>query len=599
MDDKLYDRLVVQHKDLSPEIIEDLANDAPRNDHIINDYFQNKDKYGKTIIFADTWPQCVYIATKLKDKGIKAEYVFSKIDANPGSAEARNKRKSTDNEKIIKEFKEGKHQVIANIRMLTEGVDIPDVKTVFLTRQTTSTILMTQMVGRALRGKKAGGGPDKSEANIVMFIDNWKGLIDVFADPTKGDIKDIFTPSTSSPFKFIPIFLVEQLSKHIEAGTIPTLPFLEYIPLGWYQTEIIRNIKDDADDIKEEMQAFFEFVMVYNRSKNKLDKFIKDKFNQIPEEWSNEKLDEQEIAPKIESWINEYFDPKEDITGPALENDLIKICRHIAIHGSIPEYHPFEDRERYDLSNLASEFGNLTKPQQVYRLKSEYEKPGNLWKIFYKNFHMFMTAFDLEFTRIILGEIENSNNGGDPIHIVEDNNRVDIELTEPEKEQIKKRDNYMCLCCFRNGKGTRLEIDHIVPVFQGGRADVENSQTLCRECNFQKGKNAINFRINSSPCISPKELHLYPVKGNESQINTLIRTINMFYHCQAVCEVKYSLRRNGKYYSSWEVELYQGNNLEIIENNKPKLIKYIQEDLCCDHVKDINIISVKWSLKSR
>jgi superfamily II DNA or RNA helicase len=53
--------------------------------------------------------------------------------------------------------------------MLTEGVDIPDVKTVFLTRQTTSSILLTQMIGRALRGEKAGG-INKDVANIVMFI---------------------------------------------------------------------------------------------------------------------------------------------------------------------------------------------------------------------------------------------------------------------------------------------------------------------------------------------------------------------------------------------------------------------------------------------
>lgn len=456
---------------------------------------------------------------------------------------------------------------------------------------------MTQMVGRALRGEKAGGGPDKSEANIVMFIDNWKGLIDVFVDPAIGGLEDVYTQSTSAPFKFIPIYLVEQLSKHIEEGTIPTLPFLEYVPVGWYQTEIIRNIKDDPSDtkeeIKEEMQTFFEFVMVYNNSKVSIEKFIKDKFDEIPEEWSDEKLDERTISPKINSWIDEYFDPREELIGPNLESDLIKICRHIAIHGSIPEYHSFADRERYDLSKLAREFESRTKPQQVYQLKSEYEKSGNLWRIFYKNFHMFITAFDLELTRIILEDIGNCKNGGDFIHIDEENNKVDIELTEPEKEQIKKRDNYTCQCCFKSGKGTKLEIDHIVPVFQGGNADVENSQTLCRECNFQKGKNAINFRINISPCVSPKELYLYPIKGYESPIQTLIRTINMFYHCQAVSELKFSLRRNGKHYSTWELELYQGNNLELLRNDKSNLLKYIQENLGCSHVKDINIVSVQ------
>lgn len=144
VDDKLYERLVIQHKDLPPYIVQELANDAPRNNYIINDYLKHKAEYGKTIIFADTWPQCVYLSTKLDSElnkeNKKADYVFSKIEANSDADERillTKKRTPSDNDRIINEFKEGKIEVISNIRMLTEGVDIPDVKTVFLTRQTT------------------------------------------------------------------------------------------------------------------------------------------------------------------------------------------------------------------------------------------------------------------------------------------------------------------------------------------------------------------------------------------------------------------------------------------------------------------------------
>ena len=56
------------------------------------------------------------------------------------------------------------------MNILTEGVDLPQTKTVFLARPTVSTILMTQMIGRALRGTAAGG---TASAYIVSFIDNW------------------------------------------------------------------------------------------------------------------------------------------------------------------------------------------------------------------------------------------------------------------------------------------------------------------------------------------------------------------------------------------------------------------------------------------
>lgn len=56
------------------------------------------------------------------------------------------------------------------MNILTEGVDFPKTGTVFLARPTVSTILMTQMVGRALRGPAAGG---TDTAYIVSFVDDW------------------------------------------------------------------------------------------------------------------------------------------------------------------------------------------------------------------------------------------------------------------------------------------------------------------------------------------------------------------------------------------------------------------------------------------
>ena len=72
----LYNRLVREHKDLPEDIIEKLASDARRNDHIVQEYVQNRGRYGKTIIFADRWFQCVYLKTKLLEKGIRADAVY-------------------------------------------------------------------------------------------------------------------------------------------------------------------------------------------------------------------------------------------------------------------------------------------------------------------------------------------------------------------------------------------------------------------------------------------------------------------------------------------------------------------------------------------
>ena len=44
--------------------------------------------------------------------------------------------------------------MLINIKMVTEGTDIPDVQAVFITRETKSDILVTQMIGRALRSPR-------------------------------------------------------------------------------------------------------------------------------------------------------------------------------------------------------------------------------------------------------------------------------------------------------------------------------------------------------------------------------------------------------------------------------------------------------------
>jgi superfamily II DNA or RNA helicase len=96
------------------------------------------------------------------------------VDADTGGNNAQNYRDQDENARVLAQFRRNEIDVIINIRMLTEGTDVPDVQTVFLTRQTTSAILLTQMVGRALRGPKFGG---TKEAYIVPFIDDWRQII--------------------------------------------------------------------------------------------------------------------------------------------------------------------------------------------------------------------------------------------------------------------------------------------------------------------------------------------------------------------------------------------------------------------------------------
>lgn len=61
------------------------------------------------------------------------------------------------------------------------------------------------------------------------------------------------------------------------------------------------------------------------------------------------------------------------------------------------------------------------------------------------------------------------------------------DFTPEQKAIILKRDGYKCVVCGRGKKeGVELQIDHIKPRYLGGKATIENGQTLCAQHNFIK-----------------------------------------------------------------------------------------------------------------
>lgn len=61
------------------------------------------------------------------------------------------------------------------------------------------------------------------------------------------------------------------------------------------------------------------------------------------------------------------------------------------------------------------------------------------------------------------------------------------DFSQKQKEEILKRDGYKCVICGRGKKdGVELHVDHIKPKDLGGKAVIENGQTLCAQHNFMK-----------------------------------------------------------------------------------------------------------------
>ena len=52
--------------------------------------------------------------------------------------------------------------------------------------------------------------------------------------------------------------------------------------------------------------------------------------------------------------------------------------------------------------------------------------------------------------------------------------------------QILERDGHKCVLCGATPKDDVLQIDHIIPVTNGGTNDLNNLRVLCRTCNLGK-----------------------------------------------------------------------------------------------------------------
>ena len=153
-----------------------LGRDEPRRRVIVDHYVEHIARYGKTLVFAPDVRGAALLTDAFRARlpeGVEAEYLASwRPDGVPIA-----KAGESD---ILDRFRDPRSglDVLVNVDMLTEGVDLPMTRTVFLARPTSSEILLRQMFGRALRGPAAGG---HLEANIVSFEDHWQTFRDVLS----------------------------------------------------------------------------------------------------------------------------------------------------------------------------------------------------------------------------------------------------------------------------------------------------------------------------------------------------------------------------------------------------------------------------------
>lgn len=377
-----------QFGDLTEELKGKLARSQSRNELILKEYLSNRDKYGKTLIFAINQLHAEILSKLFTEAGIRTDHAIS------------NRR---DSQEVIRKFKDDKFDVLINVQMLTEGTDVPNIQTVFLTRETNSDSLLMQMVGRGLRGVEAGG---TENAYIISFHDKWEkikfwmepefvtGKVEEDRSETLDILLDNTESSVNNEMKFDTIAdiniqeLLEKLYDVMKVNII-SKEAINIIPDGWYS---VFN-EDSEKDVN--ITVYDDQILAYQLMEDSIDIII------------DAKLSGEEI-------IRSIF--KDSQSKPDI-GDMELIIKYIVEEYKMPDYYSFEQRNLFEPKLIANKMVKEVEDKKNYDywLKEYYDKNlilENLYKTFYA------------FKRTILDELKENRDA--EIIIIDDRTEFEI-----------------------------------------------------------------------------------------------------------------------------------------------------------------------------
>ena len=485
----------IQHLDVLPdEVAQQMADSAARNKLIVETYKAKQNDYGQTILFAVNVVHAIQLTSLFKKAGIKADFIVSSVkDAITGVTISRE-----DNERKLEDYRNGKLQVLINVNILTEGVDLPKTKTVFLARPTVSSILMTQMVGRALRGTAAGG---TASAYIVSFVDHWNEHI-AWVNPESlfdgnNDFQDNESERAKRDLRMIAISKIEEfaaiLDDAVDTTALEKVPFEQRIPVGMYA---FTYLEENGMDHAYQVMVYDSTQNAYKNLMDALPSLFKS-FGATEEYLTEAQLDEMEAQCRDSFFCGEMIPPYE-------RKDVLNILKYYAQYEAVPQFYTFAevDRSKLDVSKIAQHIWDedMGERKRTEYIDSLWEySDDNMLRLFFGRKLYFLRQLNIELMKLSHPDIyddENNIKYGTraledlPLHeIGKINPALEKELRDQAFEKAKDADgNYRCACCGVADKSRiYFQVDHIVPMNNGGKSVVENLQILCRQCNGTKG----------------------------------------------------------------------------------------------------------------
>lgn len=342
--------------ELSPELLERMTNTAERNKIIVDTYLNNKEKFGKTLVFALNAEHCISLSEDFRREGVKSDYLYYG---------------HTGNDEKLQKFKNGELDVLVNINICSEGTDIPDIQTVFLCRPTGSDVLLMQCIGRGMRGVDSGG---TEKCYIVSFNDVWgrfnywlnpQFIIDnELADETSSQTDG--TPERPDETYTVPWEAIRYLLDNIKAEYEGQISGEVALPAGWIDAI-------DTDGADRRVLVFESQLSGYKQLR------------------ANKDLLKECSAAEI---LDRFF-PEFGLQ-PSFE-DIQILKAHYEFTGEFPHIYPLQNRKQIDAGVIAKQLmdENTGIADMETKLKTIFEENSKIINSIYGSYDQYrLRIFD-------------------------------------------------------------------------------------------------------------------------------------------------------------------------------------------------------------
>lgn len=330
-------RHLARFSDLSESWQRRFVQSLDRNRLIVRCFADRRNVYGKTLVFAIDVEHAVLLVDEFAHAGIRAEYLTSH----------RADRREIDRSELIRRFRDPNSglDVLVNVQILTEGVDLPEVRTVMLARPTRSETLLRQMIGRAMRGPKVAGGTEI--AHIVSFEDEWVEFDDwlrplellpelepfVLAEEPEPETVDLPPRKKKREVaQAFPWALLREIVDGVRRLRDPQpLDVFEAVPIGW----LLLEPSDESVDYQQ--------IFVFEHQQSCWQALVDDL-------WSESTASPRSIGNE-EHYLQEYF---EDCSDPQPSRfDLTRLLEHRQAGGEKPTFVSYDARHEIDPDRVA------------------------------------------------------------------------------------------------------------------------------------------------------------------------------------------------------------------------------------------------------